>query len=300
MSGLIRPSRFDVAMANNAKDLFDLDDKSRLILACIAREGPQTIYELDKHEDLSQAAIHRRLFGEGILLGQKFLRLEGKASFDRIKRIQRKYYGLDLKGFLASLSEVKCNDNYMFRILLESVCDCCAPRNRPEMKHEEREDFLYHGRIRVMTDLRSFLSYYAKQGVKLTTITNPLLFYLSFWHTPVRLSEDFEPDFVSDFKLVREAFDKMKTKPPDIFNHPWVAPFITCWMTWQFIQKEKLTPGRGVDPDLFGAFLNEYAREIKKLREGKEPPWDYGMLLAGRPIQELREMKMIHDQDVKS
>jgi hypothetical protein len=297
ITGPSRGSRFDNAIAKNARELFDLDDRSRLVLAHVARDGPQTIYELQEHDELSKAAVHRRLYGKGILLTQKFLRLEGRVTFDRNKKIQKKYYGLDLKGFLASLSEVKCDDNYMFKILLQAMCDYYASLNAIKLTHEERKDFSYHGRIRVMTDIRAFLSYYAKQGVKLTGITNPLLFYLGFWLTPMRLSEDVESDFASELGLVRKAFALIK--PPAIFNDPWAGPFATCWFTWQIIQKERLKIGSVVDRDLFYAFLNEYGREMRELREGKDPPWDYGILLAGKPVRELKEKKVIQDLDVK-
>ena len=282
----------------NAKELFDLDDRSRLILKFIACDGPQTIYELQEHSELSKGAVHRRLYGNGILLTQKFVRLEGRVTFDRNKEIQKKYYGLDLKGFLASLSEVKCDENYMFKILLETMCDYWASLNAMKLKLAERKSFSYHGRIRAMTDIRSFLSYYAKQGVKLTGITNPLLFYLGFWLTPMRLSEDFEPDFALEFRLVREAFASIK--PPAIFNDPWVAPFVTCWLTWEFMQKEGLAIGSNVDQGLFKAFLNEYGREIRKLRDNKDPPWDYGILYLGKSVKELRKKKVIQDLDVET
>jgi hypothetical protein len=166
------------------------------------------------------------------------------------------------------------------------------------LKDEERKDFLHNARIRVMSDIRSFLSYYAKQGVKLTGITNPLLFYLGFWLTPMRLSEDFESDFAAEFRLVRKAFALIK--PPAIFNDPWVAPFVTCWLTWEFMQKEGLAIGSNVDRDLFLAFLNEYGQEIRKLRNNKDPPWDYGILYLGRSIKELRKKKVIQDLGVET
>ena len=103
----------DAKLKQSASNLFELDDVSREILACIAKKGPQTIYELNKNKALSKAAVYRRLHGQNNLLSlldENYLRLEGVVPFGRIKGIDKKFYGLTLKGFLASLSKIKCKD----------------------------------------------------------------------------------------------------------------------------------------------------------------------------------------------
>jgi hypothetical protein len=279
--------RIDTEIRKSAANLFELDDRSKLILACIARDGPQTIYELDKHGELSKAAIHRRLFGNGMLLERCFLRLEGKVTFDRITRYEKKYYGLDLKGFLASLSEVECKRNYMFNVLIEACCDNYASRNSLKFNDEQRTDFLDNARKRMKTDIATFLSYHSRQDLKLTHITNPLLYYLRFCLAYASLTEsDFDPNL--PLSLLNESAASIEKTPSAIFDDPWFGPFASCWVTRQEMKRLDINP-RQLDPDLLIALLNAYGRVIRKLRDGNDPPWDHGLLYIGRSLRELKK-----------
>jgi hypothetical protein len=287
-TGPIRPERrIDAEIRKNAADLFELDDTSRLILASIARGGPQTIYELDKNVNgLSKASIHRRLYGDGLLLKQKFLRLEGTVSFGRIKGREKKYYGLDLKGFLASLSKVRCEENYMFKILQEATYDYYIHLDNPtEFPHwkewatKERNDFDLKSRKRMKIDLWTFLSYHANQGLKLTWITNPLMYYLSSWTTLVTPS-----DIAPDLSASREATKDIGEQSA-MFLWPWMAPFIACWVTWQ----TKGDIREHLDKELMLALLIAYGKIMRELHDQNDPPWDYGVLLTGKPLRELKK-----------
>lgn len=274
----------DAALKKSAGSLFELDNTSRLILANVARGGPQTIYELDKHKALSKAAIHRRLFGNGILLDERFLRLEGKVSFDRITGYEKKYYGLDLKGFLASLSEVKCKDNYMFNVFVSAnyrhVLSLLTPHNLSDTKKSEfLEQIKRQASSRVKVDLLNFFLYHVENGLPLTHIKNPIIYVLhtNFFDSksPIvgRKREDSLPNGVA--RLYEEKV---------VFSSP--AMFESIWLTAQECKGADLPVG------FRECVLAAYEEEIGKLplRKKKGIPWDYGMLLVGKPIQKLREV----------
>lgn len=112
----------DNDLSRLARTLFKpaIDDARSLeILSRIARNGPQTNYDIwksTKHR-LAKAEIDRRIYGEGNIVGllpESFLRLEG------VGMRKKKHYGLTMKGFLTCLAEVACEDIYMFKVFKET------------------------------------------------------------------------------------------------------------------------------------------------------------------------------------
>jgi len=239
------------------------------ILAEIARKGPQTVYELNaKTKDLSKPAIYRRLNGEasqGGLISENYLRLEGGVPFGRIQGRQKKYYGLALKGFLASLSRVTCERNYMFRIFLMSIVT-----------------------IRFSQNLRSYGTIKERCCGKM----------FQEWHDLLKEREELRSLIVIPFRGAPHRPGKIPL--PGVVGRilvggplyfvqyfPWEDVFTACWLTEEetkrlLVEYYKLDSSY---PGLYEAFLNAYRFVIKDL-PGTEPVWNVEKLILAGNEQE--------------
>jgi len=180
--------------------LFAIDEKSREILALIARNGPMTVYELSKssNRSLSKTSIHRRIYGERqiiSLLDENFLRLEGKTKFLRISTsLERKYYGLTLKGFLAALSKVPCEEIYMFKIFLKTYDFSMDHQMLLQQLGEEERDRVWQNFLeRIKIDLLLFLQYHDENGMILTHLKHPNTYFGIFWDSIIPLESVEDP-----------------------------------------------------------------------------------------------------------
>lgn len=309
----------------NANMLFELDDTSRIILGNIAERGPSTIYELDKIRNLSKAAISRRLKGDAnllSLLGENYLRLEGSVAFNRIKGRMKKYYGLTLKGFLASLSNVDCDRNYMFKILLQTLCDTHAWKEAKDHWTQVQTDkILETFRRRAAVDLLLFFQYHVEQGLKLTHIKHPEMYFGRFWDFVEPYSSQTDPysegsaQFSTTWNVIWNTREQVDPKMP-IYTHvsrvsdvssrveesvesfpstgPWVGTFPLCWLTENEVNSWAPHPDWG----FVDALLHEYQDVIRRLR-GSDPPWDPGILIVGRPIRELEKERLEWSEALK-
>jgi hypothetical protein len=315
-------NEIDTKLQQPAKNLFELDDVSRKILGYVACEGPSTIYELQRHKDLSKAAISRRLYGDAkllSLLNEGYLRLEATVNFDRIKGRKKKFYGLTLKGFLASLANVACEKNYMFRIFLQICKDHDEWRLvQDKLTEKQRDAIIQKFTMRAKVDLAVFLQYHWEQGLTLTRIKHFDLYFDRFWNSVVPYGTEVDPfipvnpasqlsQFGPDWKRlweIRPQLDAkipatihvenwdgktLKTKVRDYMENfpsePWVITFPYCWITEKDLDYWPPHPDWG----LVDALLVEYTDVTGKLRGAHEPPWDSGMLIYGMPLHEIQE-----------
>ncbi len=311
----------DAKLKQSASNLFELDDVSREILACIAKKGPQTIYELNKNKALSKAAVYRRLHGQNNLLSlldENYLRLEGVVPFGRIKGIDKKFYGLTLKGFLASLSKIKCKDNYMFRVFLQ-VCqhqgDWKQARNT--LLEQQRKEVLEKVRLKIEIDLWIFLQYHMGQGLPLTKIKHVNIYFLNtctliwssgmlddplyrdyfgpdwndIWNARLALEHDTEIPSVTTV-LYRGPNGEIKRKQTRPFPDAWTGVFVNCWISATDPLPTLETHPKTRRTHYYWPFLKplveEYGDVVGKLREGG-PAWDLGILFVGTPLQELEK-----------
>jgi hypothetical protein len=111
---------YDELIAEQAANLFPLDELSGQILKIMAERGPQSIYKLYKKiPKASQSAIRRRFEGTDNIIGlekERFIiHVVNKRFREGVNKYERVYY-LDFKGFLASLQYSNLNSQKYFSI----------------------------------------------------------------------------------------------------------------------------------------------------------------------------------------
>jgi hypothetical protein len=309
-------SSLDDQLRTAASRLFEIDEVALDILAVIAEKGPQLVYGLAKGKKLSKATIYRRLQGnvaQPSLIKEKYLRLEGVAPFGRIQDREKKYYGLGLKGFLASLSKVQCEHNYMFKIFLEMY------RNHPIFEevqaerladHQDRE--LWENVVQLIkVDLLLFFRYHLDQGLRLTYIKNPTVY---FWIMPEHLMPTYyghDSNISPDLKALLTRRDELesaiviptkrdKIPLPGVVGRllvdgplflvryfPWQPIFSACCATeaeFTHLLPEIYELDSSY-PTFRSTFPDRYNCVIKAL-QGREPEWHIDELVAGTHNEE--------------
>jgi len=297
-------------LAKLSRELFAIDDKSREILCLIGKKGPMTIYELYKSSagSLSKTAIHRRIHGERnliSLLNENYLRLEGKTKFLRTStNLERKYYGLTLKGFLAALSKIPCEEIYMFEAFLETYKFNEIIQEPLQSLDETKRTKIWQAFIdQIKTDLLIFLRYHYENGMMLTHVkhTNPYfeIFWssiipfgsthdpLSQWAATIKFSdkwgslwerrrsliEETRLTYKSVVEEVGRRRGRVKSKLSSFYlgcaHSPgpgeWVRVFNECWVTRNEVE------GSWSADWMLDPLITSYVRIIGSLRGGKVP-----------------------------
>jgi hypothetical protein len=111
-------------LSRSSQRLYDLDKESVNILSILARTGTcnyQEIAQVGFHHNIDRFMVKRRIEGTA-----KFDGLE-PLGFVKVKRGRRRYnkeeqkFSLTLKGFMASLSKVAFEDNYLVKHFYEFI-----------------------------------------------------------------------------------------------------------------------------------------------------------------------------------
>jgi len=161
----------DILLQTQSRELFSLDDLSWDIIYRIAREGPQNVYSLYKLIARSQVgSIRRRIQGSQRYVGlekEGFLIIQRTESFRETEPKYARYYGLSFKGFLASLTDVRLGENYLFQVLIKYLNDRIPIQTIDYIieyiKYEIAAWFQSHIENRfVLTYMKNTMSYYMK------------------------------------------------------------------------------------------------------------------------------------------
>jgi hypothetical protein len=109
---------------DKSKELFKLDEITRKVISFIAKNGPSTVYVIEKVGKIRRQSIYRRLRGEKDLVGlldQEYLFLEKTEKFSKIEGLLKKSYGLTFKGLLASLSNMRFERTYLGKSFFDMI-----------------------------------------------------------------------------------------------------------------------------------------------------------------------------------
>jgi hypothetical protein len=148
-----------------------------------------------------------------------------------------------------------------------------------EEKKKILEQIKRQASSRVKGDLVNFFQYHTENGLPLTYIKKPItyVFQTNFFDpkSPIftKRRKDTPPDGVA--QLYEERI---------VFNSP--ASFEAIWLTPQECKRL----GVALPPQFADCILPAYEEAIRKLPLRKNGiPWDYGMLLVGRPLRKTRK-----------
>lgn len=148
--------------------VFDLSDIARTILGCIAVNDAQNVSEIGKHTDIYESVIWRNIRGGKETLGllkEGFVGLEFQVPFLKKKGTMVYYFDITLKGFLASLAKVNCDQTCYFRALVNaiSVVNARSVKNA-KRRQEKNENARYFLKVAYLI----FLAWHYEDRIKLT------------------------------------------------------------------------------------------------------------------------------------
>jgi hypothetical protein len=116
------------SIAQFSKDLFKLDEGSRIILSVIAQHGPLNGRKIAKFGitewshtfsyDIVKNKMGARNHSPNLIDSGFVIQKEGK-SIGNISKVREKIYFLTLKGMLASVAEIKLNETVSKKIIFE-------------------------------------------------------------------------------------------------------------------------------------------------------------------------------------
>lgn len=262
----------DTQLKQIANDLFQLKQPSKDILQSIAEYGPQTIYELYRKTDWAESAIRRHLYGKGhvpSLLKEKYVRIDGTNVFKKVsRRREMKYYGLDFKGFLASLAELPCEKNYLFRVFLATFRDEEGWSNEGLTDNQRTERGSEIERV-VKAGLLAFLQY-AKQELNLPRLHNAGSYFIDL----ARKKRPFLFDGLP-IGYVTAVDPRTQEKITAMDRRDWTLTFSFCFMTSENWEPDPL----GSKNPFTEHLLKNYTEQLKLLRKVDKLPWDAEALL---------------------
>jgi hypothetical protein len=264
--------QLDAALNQTSNEIFPLDPIPKDILKSIAERGPQTIYELYRNTKWAESAIRKYLLGDRkvprvlSLLKEKYVRIEGVVPFKKIRDREMKYYGLDFKGFLASLTEVPCDRNYMFQVFLGTYEDEMGWSDDP-LPYDEKTRIKNEAQTTVRAGLLAFLEY-AKQELNLPRLKNVISHFLDLTQKRPFLFDGLP-------RYVGTTDPRTRNKTAQLEYRDWTHILTFCFLTRENWEPNPLGGKVGVTEHI----LKNYTEVIKIKRKVDELPWDAKELL---------------------
>jgi len=240
----------DKVLRNQAKTLFEIDDKSRDILAFIAEHGPSTTYDMESRgQGLTRQSVLRRLSGEKnliSLLEYNYLYLQRVEDFPKTGG-KKKFYGLTLKGGVAALTKTPFGSIYLFKDFSAKVQQLGASITLIESPKK----FL-------MAELALILQFHVENGLSLTRLRSDGYFSIfrhyvkELWKPPITqysgLLRGIRAEAAKWSLVVSRLIDTLE--PPlnrklfyIIFDWPYYARFIQDTVTFERWMGGEMLPG---------------------------------------------------------
>jgi len=272
----------DAQLRDCSRGLFRLDADAFRILGCIAKNGPLTIYEMQKNHGIPKGKVTRRLRPVDNL-SRDFLREEGRTPF-RIKGHEKIYLGLTLKGFLASLSEVNGNDNYLFRIYVDSAYRYLRTSPSRKFTDNDAAKVFYAIRMRRKIFLWCFFSYHINQGLELTFVKSMVAYFTSWWNqmNVFTWEQLGELELINSIRKIAVFLDEQINNPKVIEEDP-IPLFIETFISHKNLKDWGIKENASLN-NILSAYEG-VIRQLRNLPKPKNLPWDHALLLTGKRRQ---------------
>ncbi len=206
----------DTLLQEQTQELFSLDPLSWDILNEIARNGPQNAYQLNLGIPRGGInPIRTRIKGSSRFVGLEkewFISIDRTETFRESEPRHARYYSLLFKGFLASLADVRLEENTLFRGFLDYL--------NTRLPTETSEDII----IYIKCELASWLQSHIENRFQLTHLKNALRYYLLTKDTDRHFGrqEDSSAPVVTDSSIDRSALALEVEDYRTIYSERWV------------------------------------------------------------------------------